>query len=87
MFPNNLDRSQYPLRARFWGIFNGTLVMAAAAATLVTPGTLEVTLPICFAGLVAAALVRNSYRSLIPEFGAGARVATAFLAFAMLSAL
>jgi O-Antigen ligase len=87
VFPNNLDRSQYPVRTRFWGIFNGTLVMAAAAATLVTPATLEVTLPICFAGFVGAALVRNSYRSLIPEFGAGALVATAFLAFAMLSAL
>lgn len=87
MFPNNLDRSQYPLRTRYWGIFNGTLVMAAAAATLVTPGTLEVTLPICFAGFIAAAIVRNSYRSAIPEFGAGALVAVAFLGFAMLSAL
>lgn len=87
VFPNNLDRSQYPLRTRYWGIFNGTLVMAAAAATLVTPGTLEVTLPICFAGFIAAALVRNSHRSLIPDFGAGALVAIAFLGFSMLSAL
>ena len=65
----------------------GTLVMVASAAALVTPGTLEVTVPICIAGMLAAAAARRSYRSLMPEIGPGAMVAAAFLGYTMLSAL
>lgn len=87
VFPNNLDRSQYPLRTRFWGVLIGTLVMVAASATLVTPGTLEVTLPLCIAGMLAATIARKSYWSLVPEISQGALVAVAFLVLSMISAL
>ncbi len=87
VFPSNLDRSRYPLRSRFWGVLIGTLVMIAASATLVSPGTLEVTLPLCIAGMLAAAVARKSYRSLVPAISPGALIAAAFLLMALVSAL
>lgn len=65
----------------------GTFIMVSASAALVTPGTLEVMLPLCIAGMLAASVTRKSYRGLMPEIGSGAAVAAAFFAYAMLSAL
>lgn len=87
VFPNNLDTSRFPLRTRRWGIFIGALIMVSSAIALVTPGTLEVTMPICFVAILAAAAARGSLANLKPEIGSGAVVSLAFLGFAILSSI
>ena len=87
MFPNDLDKIRYPLNTRFWGVFIGTLVMVATPLWLVSPGTLQITTPIVFAGILYAAYARGVLLDLVPPVTQGTRVALALLSYLMISAL
>lgn len=61
--------------------------MVSSAIALVTPGTLVVTMPVCFAGVLLAAAAQGSLANLKPEIGLGAIISFAFLGFAIVSSI
>lgn len=88
MFSNDIDKRRFPPITRVWGMFIGTLVMIAAPLCLVSPGTLEISMPILLlACLVVAAKRGNLRRVLMPLATHGTKMAAALMAFAALSAL
>lgn len=89
MFPNDIDNNRYPLHTRKWGIAIGTLIMVAVVPLcLVSPGTLQITLPILLAVCLTASWTRGTLaRVVMPTVTHGGKVAAALLGFAAVSAL
>jgi O-antigen ligase len=86
VFSNDLDRVRYPLAARLWGVFLGTLVMSAIMLAYVSPRTLPFTYGVLFVGVVYAAATRKPLAQLLPRSYDGLSVFV-FLAYAASSAL
>lgn len=87
MFPNNLDKNVHPIENRWWGVWVGTLILLATAATLVSPRTLPFAFPIVFLAILIAALRRQKFRILRSPLGGGSLVTLAFFGYAGLSGL
>lgn len=89
MFPNDVDKGRYPLASRRGGIVVGTMIMTIAVPLcLVSPGTLEITLPIVLATCLFFAWQRgNLLRVLTPTSTNLTKIAAALLGFAAVSAL
>lgn len=89
MFPNDIDDNRYPLHTRKWGIAVGSLIMVAVVPLcLVSPGTLQITLPILLAVCLFVSWTRGELaRVLTPTVTHGGKIAAALLGFAALSAL
>lgn len=86
MFPNDLDKTRYPIESRYWGVFVGTLIMVAVPLALVSPATQEFLLPPVIAGILYASYKRGQLYSLLPTSGSGIWLTAAIVAYAAISA-
>jgi O-antigen ligase len=87
VFPNDLDRSRYPLKTRFWGVYLGTLLMIVVGGMLISPRTLPFTSPFLLLAVVQAAATRGTLTGVIQPLRGGSAVVAAFVAYVASSAL